>query len=185
MSKSSSEWGQRSVPSARCVSPLLAAVGLALAGSSGFAQEPISLSETYGVWAVQCKSATVPEGSEITQNCQVSQELREADTQQRVISAVFTADPDTLRLITPLGLQLREGVRLSTENGDLPVGSFSTCLQSVGCIADLAPDIEGMENLQSSETLTILMTSINGQKLQANLSLSGFVDAIIRLQTLQ
>ncbi|WP_171182293.1 invasion associated locus B family protein [Ruegeria sp. HKCCD8929] len=185
MSRSSSEPVKHLVVHVGKVSLLPAVVALALTTSAGSAQEPNALSETYGVWAVQCKTANAPEGDETIRTCQVSQELRQADTQQRVISAVFTANPDKLTLITPFGLQLGEGVRFSTGNGELPVGWFSTCLQTVGCVADIAPDADGMENLQSSQTLTVLMTSINGQTLRADLSLNGFKDAVKRLRVLQ
>ncbi|WP_171182194.1 invasion associated locus B family protein [Ruegeria sp. HKCCD8929] len=165
--------------------PLLAAAGFCISVTASSAQEPNSLSETYGSWTLQCKTVAASDNSSSDRICQVSQELIQAETGNRVISAAFTTDPPKITLITPFGLLFTEGVRLSVAEKDLPVASFTTCLSSIGCIAERQLNAEEMVSLRSSQTLTLLMVSRNGQKLQANLSLDGFRDASTRLANLR
>lgn len=166
---------------------LLAVAALCLAATSSIstAQEPSSLSETFGSWVVQCQMASGSEEGSTQRICQVSQELRKSDTGKRVISAVLTTEPYKITLVTPFGLLLTEGVKLSADEKELPGGTFTTCLASVGCVAESILDAEELSTLQSSETLTVLMVNAKGQKVQANLSLDGFGDAAKRLGTFQ
>ncbi len=164
---------------------VLAAIGLCAVVAESSAQEPSSLSETYGSWTVHCRTAQVSDDAGTRRICQVSQELVQPETGKRIISSAYTMDPPKITFITPLGLLLREGVGLSVDKRDLPVASFTTCLASVGCVAELELESDDLSALQSSQTLTVLMVNRNGQKLQANLSLDGFSDAAKRFGSIQ
>ena len=152
----------------------------------GLAQEPSSLSETYGDWTLQCSlsnSSSDAEGA--VRLCQVSQELRKAGSGDRIVTVIVNSNPFRMTIVTPLGLLLPEGVELSVGLHQLPKGAFRTCLSNVGCVAENEFDAEGLAEIRSSETLSVLMTAESGQKLQVDLSLEGFSDAVMRLESIQ
>ncbi|WP_159087094.1 invasion associated locus B family protein [Loktanella sp. Alg231-35] len=162
------------------------AAGLCAAATMGLSQEPSSLSETYGDWTLQCVTNDAPlDTGEVGRICQVSQELRQSDGGSRVITAVFKTDPVKITFFTPFGLLLTAGIDLSVGERKLPSSAFRTCLPEMGCVAEGFFNAEDLAEIRSSETLSVLMTAESGQKLQVDLSLEGFSDAVMKLESIQ
>ena len=157
---------------------LLLTVSCCLVADLSQAQQPSALSETYGSWTYQCKALEASQ-TEAGRACQVSQELRQSQTGSRILSAAYTSEK--LTIIAPFGVKLREGVKAMAGEHELPIGSFTTCLPSIGCIAELDLGAEGLSRLLSAETLGVRLVSAAGQQIQVNLSLDGFQSAYKRL----
>ena len=147
--------------------------------------QPSSLSETYGSWVVQCSTQVGSEEDKERTSCQMSQELTQRETGERVLLAALTlndASADVaMTLVAPFGLLLPEGISLSVDGDMYTSIVFRTCLPRVGCLAktDVSDNQRGL--LTEGQTLSIGMVAETGQKIQANLSLEGFSSALARL----
>lgn len=160
-----------------------------LAGPAG-AQEttdagPSTLSETYDSWTVQCAKITT--GGQTTRNCQMSQELQQPESRQRVL--LFAVAPkqgeraSKATLILPFGLRLSEAVRIEVDGKELFRGAFTTCLPG-GCISEIDLSDEIVNQMRALEKLTVVMTANDGQGVRADVSLAGFGAAYRRLLAL-
>ncbi len=146
---------------------------------------PSTLSETYESWTVQCAKTNT--GGQATRNCQMSQELLQPESRQRVL--LFAIAPKKgegatkATLILPFGLRLSEGVRIEADGKELFRGAFTTCLPA-GCISevDLSDDI--LKQMQGNEKVTVVMTGNDGQVVRTDVSLTGFGAAYRRLLAL-
>lgn len=149
---------------------------------------PTSLTETYGQWVVRCVTPAAAEGAEpTTQICEMSQELRQRETNQRVLAVSLQQRKEegaSLTIVAPFGLLLSEGVKIEVGEVKLLNAAFRTCL-SAGCVAvaDLAQ--ADIDVLAAGETATVLMADTNNQELRINVSLTGFTAAWNRLKGMQ
>jgi invasion protein IalB len=154
---------------------------MATAQQSG-APAPSSIVETYGDWVVRCLS---PEADTPLRVCEMTQELVQQETGQRILAASVRSmnDGANLTLIAPFGLNLFEGVNVVVADQFLVGMDFETCLP-VGCVAleDLMMEQVGM--LRAGEAMTVSMLNVDGQELALNLSLAGFIAAWDRLNEL-
>src|SRR5690349_1532361 len=145
---------------------LLAAAGTLMA-TGAIAQDsppqPTSLSETYDSWTVQCATPQ-QEGQPAKRQCQMSQELLQQDSRQRMfLFAVSKPDGNPhATLVLPFGLLLSEGIRLEIAQKELLRAQFRTCLPA-GCIVEIELPEETIAQLQSGETVSVLMTAMNNQ----------------------
>lgn len=159
--------------------------GVAMAQDTGGGQ-PDSLQETYRDWLVRCaRVADAATGAE-ARACEVSQELIQAETGQRILSAAFRREADgtaALTLIAPFGLNLADGVTLSVDGAELARIPFRTCLPR-GCIATATLDSAALDRLGAGTQTGIGLVADGGEPLALNLSLAGFADAWVRLGSL-
>ncbi|WP_459081215.1 invasion associated locus B family protein [Mesorhizobium sp. A623] len=168
---------------------LLAALITALAIPTAMAQgetnmqAPTSLSETYDAWTVQC--ANQQQGEKTQRTCQMSQELLQQKTRQRVLTfAIGMADKKAkVTLVLPFGLLLSEGVRVQIGEEEILRGAYRTCLPA-GCVAEIELPAETIKKLESAETASVLMTANSGQPVKTDVSLKGFSSAFQRLTEL-
>lgn len=141
-----------------------------------------SLSERYGEWAVNCRSA------EADVECSVSQAQVQQKTGQRVLTVEFTVEENGgLKgvLVMPFGLRLADGVALSVDD-DKPIAKlpFSTCLPS-GCIAPVSSENRALEGLTGAETLNAtVVANDTGREITFAIPLEGFAKATARLKDL-
>lgn len=146
-------------------------------------QAPTSLSETYDAWTVQC--ANQQQGEKTQRICQMSQQLLQQKTRQRVLTfAISMADKNAkVTLVLPFGLLLSEGVRVQIADEEVLRGAYRTCLPD-GCVAEIELPAETIEKFESAETASVLMTANSGQPVKTDVSLKGFTSAFQRLSAL-
>jgi invasion protein IalB len=165
---------------------LLFVLTSALTASNAMAQEaintqgPTSLSETYEAWTVQCVSRV--EGEQSQRTCQMSQELIQQESRQRVLMFAIGKAEQAAKatLVLPFGLLLSEGVRVQIGDEDVLQGPYRTCLPA-GCVAEIELPKEVIEKFGSAEAASVLMTAISGQQVKTDISLKGFKPAYQRL----
>lgn len=146
-------------------------------------QAPTTLSETYDAWTVQCVNKV--DGENTQRTCQMSQELMQQNTRQRVLTfAIGKSDQSSkATLVLPFGLLLSEGVRIQIAEEEILRGTFRTCLPA-GCVVELDLPDEAIQKLQGAPTASVLMTANSGQPVKTDISLKGFSSAFQRLTEL-
>jgi invasion protein IalB len=180
---------ENTMAKSKFVPHLLFALTSALATSNAMAQEainmqgPTSLSETYEAWTVQCVSRM--EGEQPQRTCQMSQELIQQESRQRVMMFAIGKAEQAAKatLVLPFGLLLSEGVRVQIGDEDVLQGTYRTCLPA-GCVAEIELPKEVIEKFGSAEAASVLMTAISGQQAKTDISLKGFKPAYQRLAEL-
>jgi invasion protein IalB len=168
---------------------LLAAGVLALvaapatAEAAGEAQGPTSLSETYDAWTVRC--ANQQQGDKTRRVCQMSQELMQQQTRQRVLTFAVAQAENGARatLIMPFGLLLSDGFRIQIADEVLLRGAYRTCLPA-GCVAEVELPADAIAKLEGAENVNVVMTAESGQQVKTDVSLKGFAAAYKRLSGL-
>lgn len=156
----------------------------ASAQESAETQGPTTLSETYDAWTVQCANAL--ENEQTRRICQMSQELLQQETRQRVLLVAITKQGDESArgtLVMPFGLLLSEGIRMELGENELIRGSYRTCLPA-GCVVELTLPDAVIAELQNGEEASLVMTANSGQQVRTNVSLKGFTAAYSRLMAL-
>jgi invasion protein IalB len=146
-------------------------------------QGPTSLSETYDAWTVQC--ANQQQGAKVQRICQMSQNLVQQKTQQRVLTfALGVGDKGTkATLVLPFGLLLSEGFRVQIGEEEILKGAYRTCLPA-GCIAEVDLPAETIKKLETGKAASVLMTATSGQQVKTDVSPKGFKAAYDRLVAL-
>ena len=141
---------------------------------------PTSLSETYDAWTVQC--ANQQQGDSSQRICQMSQELLQQKTRQRVLTFAIgmTTEGSKATLVLPFGLLLSEGVRVQIAEEEVLQGAYRTCLPT-GCLAEIEFPKAAIEKFESAEAASVLMTANSGQPVKTDISLKGFSAAYRRL----
>lgn len=152
----------------------------AMAQAAGGAQAPSALSETYEAWTVQCANRV--EGEQSQRTCQMSQELLQQGTGQRVLMVAIgnTDQGAKATMVLPFGLRLSDGVIVNIAEEEVLRGAYRTCLPA-GCVTefDLPEDLLG--KLAIAEAASVMMTADNGQPVKTDVSLKGFKPAYQRL----
>lgn len=144
---------------------------------------PTTLSETYDTWTVQCGNTGT--GDQTKRQCQMSQELLQQDSRQRMLLFAVTEGEGNAKatLILPFGLLLSPGVHIEIAEKELASGGFQTCLPQ-GCLVEIELSSMALDQLQTGEKLSVLMTVQNGQPMKTDVSLKGFGAAYRRLLAL-
>lgn len=179
---------------ARKIAAAVVCTLLSVTGQS-FAQEPApsALSETYQDWVVQCATAQVTEKDGKKQSggriCQISQELLQASSRERVLTIAFDAAQGEGKglsgtIIVPFGLDLQSGITLRLEKKALLKAAFKTCLPQ-GCLVPIAADGALEKELRAGAKLIVeVATADTGQRLELGVSLKGFSQSLDRLMKL-
>jgi invasion protein IalB len=149
-------------------------------------EQPSSMQETYDDWMVQCH--TVAKEDIKTKSCEMSQELRQKDSNQRVLAIGIVPASGDLKtratVIAPFGLLLANGLAVEVAEKELMRGTFKTCLPA-GCIVEINLSDELIKTLAANEKASVVMTaSDTGQPVRTNISLKGFLLAWNRLVAL-
>ena len=147
--------------------------------------QPDQLSETYRDWIVTCSTvAAGPQGDGPQRICEMSQELFQQETGQRVLSIslrrIQSGNDARTAFVVHFGLDVRDDIRISIGEHMLPEIAFETCLPR-GCIAGgqmAAPEIE---ILRREESALISLPVLSEGTLDVTVSLMGFSAAWARL----
>jgi len=164
---------------------IAAGTALALAAFSGTAlaqdQEapPESVKATHGDWEVVCLA-------EKPDQCRMRQIGKTADGKRALVVHVGklkdakTSDgqaiPAAIRITTPLGTLLREGLRLKIDSGKEQTGLFNVCVPS-GCIVSEPISEPFLHQLQGGNVATMSFNVLQQGALNVEISLKGFTKA--------
>lgn len=135
-------------------------------------------------WAVNCASGSAT--SEL--QCQVSQNLTEAKTGQRVLTVTVRRDSANgslaMLLALPHGLFLPSGASYQIDQGQKTVIAIQTSDQNGAYAATpLSPEL--VKAMKSGTNLNIGMESVTRKPVTIPVSLAGFTTAIAKLESIK
>ena len=135
-------------------------------------------------WAVNCSSGSAT--AEL--QCQVSQNLTEAKTGQRVLTVTVRRDSGNgslaMLLALPHGLFLPSGASFQIDQGQKTVIAIQTSDQN-GAYAATPLSADLVKAMKSGTNLNIGMESVTRKPVTIPVSLAGFTAAIDKLQALK
>lgn len=129
----------------------------------------------FGDWGVSCNDN--PQGQKV---CKLAQELRQKSDNARI--SMLEVKPEgqskaAAGLTLPFGLDIRQGVSLQVDSGQIVRGiNFSTCFQQ-GCLVPMNFDAGTLNTLKNGKVLKITGKVLNGNNITLNIPLQGFGDA--------
>ncbi|MEX1364605.1 MAG: invasion associated locus B family protein [Nannocystaceae bacterium] len=172
----------------RSAGALLLAASLLVGALPASAQEPSpdQFVEVYGDWTVRCNAAEgAAEGAAPV--CVMQQQLsaRAADgRQQNILNLVLTLVDDlpTFTAITPLGVDLGAGMGLSVGTLERTL-AYRTC-RPRGCVVRADLDGDTVAAFRAGDEALFVIPFVNGQTVNASVSLTGFSAAWARLSQL-
>jgi invasion protein IalB len=159
----------------------------AVAAQTTAASGPDRLTETYRDWTLRCGvPQNAPAGA--ARICEIGQELRReaGGRQQRVLTVLVARGVDNsgqLTLITPLGLALPAGLRLTVGEQAAVELSYSTC-RPIGCISSIRLEGDLLAAFMAGTAATVRVRTFEGQDVGVGFSLNGFTEAWNRLADL-
>ncbi len=135
-------------------------------------------------WAVNCSSGSAT--GEL--QCQVSQNLTEAKTGQRVLTVTVRRDSSNgslaMLLALPHGLFLPSGASYQVDQGQKVVIAIQTSDQNGAYAATpLSPELA--KAMKSGTNLNIGMESVTRKPVTIPVSLAGFTAAVAKLETIK
>ena len=139
---------------------------------------PVAVATNDTGWQVLCRPQ---DASRTKLACNVFQEIVVARDRTRVL-AVEIARPDKvliLTALTPVNVNLKDGVSL-TVTGDKLVAPFVNC-QANGCVARFEIVAKTLDRLKTAKSAVFEFTDIQGSKVRSELSMTGFVLAMNKL----
>ncbi len=139
---------------------------------------PVAVATNDTGWQVLCRPQ---DASRTKLACNVFQEIVVARDRTRVL-AVEIARPDKvliLTALTPVNVNLKDGVSL-TVTGDKLVAPFVNC-QANGCVARFEIVAKTLDRLKTAKSAVFEFTDIQGSKVRSELSMTGFVIAMNKL----
>ncbi len=145
----------------------------------GNVPEP-TLVENHGSWVFECSPANVPSG----EFCTMQQVLSNADSDRVLLAVTIAFHPQRgepmMVAITPLGVELPVGLGLKVDDGPQLAVPFTLCNQG-GCRANAPLEDPFLGSLKTGGQLQVSY-AVQGQRLDAPVSLDGFTAAYGRLQ---
>ncbi|TPJ20217.1 invasion associated locus B family protein [Mesorhizobium sp. B2-7-3] len=163
---------------------ILSGAGPALAEEAAKPQPAQSKPADANPWAVNCSSGSA--SSEL--QCQVSQNLTEAKTGQRVLTVTVRRDNGNgslaMLLALPHGLFLPSGASYQIDQGQKTTIAIQTSDQNGAYAATpLPPDL--VKAMKSGTNLNIGMESVTRKPVTIPVSLAGFTAALTKLESIK
>lgn len=156
---------------------LAAAIGAVMLGLPAAAQQPSgTVRSTHGAWSIICDTP----GGSATEQCALMQNVI-ADDRPEIglsIAVLKTADREAklLRVLTPLGVFLPEGMNLFVDNVDIGKAYFSRCYLD-GCYVEVDIDDDLMRILRAgTQAVFTLNFSVDQNSIGIPVDLSGFAE---------
>ena len=136
--------------------------------------------DNYGDWVVECF-----EPNDLGQECQIYQRLLINGGSAIAMVATMAYDPSNASLLMqfalPLGINIKNGAVLNIDEDVELVVPISRCTQQ-GCIFEGVATDGLRENFLQGKTASVTVVSPNNEPFVIPLSLSGFKEALGRLQ---
>jgi invasion protein IalB len=165
----------------------MAAVALAVMTQPGLAaaqdtaqQAPTeTVKATHGAWEVVCSTAS-------PDDCRLRQVGETADGKKVLIVYIGKLDgvkadngkniPAAIRITTPLGTILRQGLKVQIDGGEKQNAFFEVCIPS-GCMVSDAISEEYLARLKAGNVAKMSFNVLQQGALEVNISLKGFTKA--------
>ncbi len=151
---------------------------LALVGLSSTAQAALKTGDSFKAWSVECAKLKTQEGKEV-ESCIVYQDFKDKSG-KAVARTSFAYNKEKKQLIAeflvPLGVMIQPGLGLKVDEAE-PAGVPYAFCSPQGCKAVAPVPAELISTMKKGKKLRMVFALINGQKLIAEFSLSGFTAA--------
>lgn len=112
--------------------------------------------------------------------CQISSSTLSADGKQVILVMSLAYRPDgktvAMQMAVPLGVALKDGVRLKVKGGYGATMPVSRCTPQ-GCLVEGAAEQALLTSMEAKAEATVTVTTPEGNAIPIALSLSGFADA--------
>ena len=139
-------------------------------------KEPDKAADVFKSWANQCE--TDPNSKK--EICYSSQTImlkdRDAEILYIAIGHIPESDKPLLRLTTPLGTLLPEGMVIQVDEGEESRLPYLFCNQ-VGCHIEVGVTEKFLTAIQKGNSLNVKFLDLGGRSFQVPVSLSGFTKA--------
>ncbi len=130
-------------------------------------------------WGVQCNTVS----DEL--QCSALTSIVSSPGNQLILRVSLQAIPEqenhTLIVQLPLGLDLPKGIDMIVDDGEPNHYEINTCVQA-GCFVTNTIDKTVLDLMKTGSTLAVVMHSSNGGENRIELSLTGFIKAVEKLQ---
>ncbi|NVF16448.1 invasion associated locus B family protein [Vreelandella maris] len=158
---------------------LLALSPNAFSQQSGAAAGNDVTTESFQDWEVRCQS-----NAEGPTPCAMAQMVTQPGSDQPLMQVILDYPPQiddpVMSFFVPLGVRLAAGLQLSVDNGEPIQFPYQVC-QEQGCRADVPIEPAMLQQLRSGSTATLSMIDPRGERLDLDISLTGFTDASTRI----
>ncbi|GED21373.1 invasion associated locus B family protein [Halomonas halmophila] len=116
--------------------------------------------------------------------CTMNQIITNNDSDQPMMRVVLADPPQAERpimtFLVPLGVRLAPGLQLSIDGSEPVQFPYQVC-QRQGCRADIPLQSSLLQSLRGGTTATLSLMAPNGQRMDLDISLMGFTDAMAQL----
>ncbi|MFD2189484.1 invasion associated locus B family protein [Pistricoccus aurantiacus] len=165
--------------SSLCLAALFSLTALT---STAFAQQgaapPDAKVEEFEDWEVRCPT----DGASGT--CSMTQLINNPKSQEPLMRVIMAYPPeiDTAAMVfmLPLGVGLAPGLQLKVDDNQPVSFPYQICVDQ-GCRADLPIEPALLEQMRSGGTATLSLAGPKGERLDLDISLSGFTAASKRI----
>jgi invasion protein IalB len=130
----------------------------------------------YSPWVKVCGKPNEPGGQEV---CTTAKDGRLENGMPVAVVQLVEPKGDTrklLRIIVPLGMQLRPGTRVIIDQGQPATAPFSICFP-VGCMSDYEVNADTVAQMKKGQMLTIQAINMQGTAISLPLPLADFAKA--------
>lgn len=166
---------------AACLLGALALPGMAMAQNTEQQQEPNeTVKATHGAWEVVC-AASQPDTCVIRQFGELEEGNRVIEVRVRKLDGVTTQDgrelPAVIRITTPLGSLLRNGLTVKVDASEAVTGAYEVCLPR-GCIVEDPMSQEFLARFKGGAVANMTFGVVQQeQEISVDISLQGFTAA--------
>ena len=145
-------------------------------------KEPDSSAKVFKDWANQCE--TDPNLNQ--EICYTSQTIvvqgKEAELLNIAVGHVPEAEKPILRITTPLGTLLPEGMKVQIDAGEVSRLPFVFCSR-VGCHIEVGVTDKFLEAIKKGNKIKLTFLDLGGRSFEVPVSLSGFTKAYNSLKS--
>ena len=144
-------------------------------GSS--AARPAEHVEKHGEWSLRCVAAP-------SLRCELGQRTQHNQTQTPQLWIEIARDRSqklgALTVATPLGVDLRSGIRVMSDNTEIMRANFLGCI-AIGCLSRPELTQRFLDRLSQAQFLQIIVMSIEGKPTTLLMPAAGFAEGYIRM----
>ena len=144
-------------------------------------KEPDSKAKTYNSWANQCETDPNTE----SRICYSSQTIIVKDKDAEILYIAIGYIPDSdkplLRMTTPLGTLLPEGMQIQVDEGEESRLPYVFC-NRIGCHIEVGVTEKFLAAIKKGNQLNIKFLDLGGREFNVPVSLSGFTKAYNALE---
>lgn len=135
--------------------------------------------ESFQDWEVRCQR-----NAEGPSPCAMAQLVTQPDSDEPLMQVMLDYPPQAegpvMSFFVPLGVRLAPGLQMSVDGGEPIQFPYQVC-QEQGCRADVPIESSVLQQLRSGTTATLSMFGPQGDRMDLDISLTGFTDASNRI----